>query len=221
MKGIERDTHKRIKRILCVFALPLLDPPLFRLKRLFGSIAIPPPFPERDPTMPRVLKRVMLEAGQRLDINELRRNGTIKLDAGEVAGTFLVSMPKIGFSQRIIFVSRRRHLGGRQFYFECPTTGKKCSVLYRPPGATRFCHRTAWRGQVAYQSQFVEPAQRCHLAMARIARKLGGEAGGACPPKPLWMRWPTYEALRARWDEQQQRLDDALGTAWARLERLG
>jgi hypothetical protein len=171
--------------------------------------------------MPRPLKRVCLQDGQRLDINALRRNGTIQLRPGEAAGTFLVTMPQIGFEQKILFVSRRRHLGGRQYFFECPATGKLASVLWRPPGATRFACRAAWGRQVAYRSQFVDAAQRTHIAMAKIAAKLGAEAGGAFPDKPLWMRWPTYEALRARWDEQQQRLDDALGAAWARLERLG
>jgi hypothetical protein len=172
--------------------------------------------------MSRPLRRVCLQDGQRLDINALRRNGTIKLNPGEAAGTFLVSMPQIGFEQRILFVSRRRHLGGRQFFFECPQTGKKCNVLWKPPGATRFCHRDAWRGQVAYRSQFVDGAQRTHLAMAKIARRLGGEpGGGVCPPKPPWMRWKTYDALAARWDEQEERLENLLAPALARLERIG
>jgi hypothetical protein len=58
---------------------------------------------------------VCLEDGLKLDINRLRRAGTIPGELnGEVAGTLSVKYPEIGFEQEIAFVSRSRHFGGRQ-----------------------------------------------------------------------------------------------------------
>jgi hypothetical protein len=35
------------------------------------------------------------------------------------------------------------------------------------------------------------------------------------------MRWKTYDALAARWDEQEEKLENLLAPALARLERIG
>jgi len=85
-----------------------------------------------------------------LDINKLLRAGIIpRAMDGETAGSLSVRYAD-GFAQEIRFVSRPRHFGGRQFYFECPAIGRLCSVLWKPNGATRFCCRQAWGRQVAY-----------------------------------------------------------------------
>jgi hypothetical protein len=64
--------------------------------------------------------------------------------SGEKAGSLRISYPAIGFEQEIRFVSRPCRFGGRRFFFECPATGRRCSVLWRPPGAKRFACRQAW-----------------------------------------------------------------------------
>jgi hypothetical protein len=65
------------------------------------------------------------------------------------------------FEQEIRFASRPRHFGGRQWYFECPVTGRLASVLWRPNGASRFASRQAWGNRVAYRSQYLDPTGRC------------------------------------------------------------
>lgn len=166
--------------------------------------------------MPRYRERVCLEAGLKLDINRLLRDGTIpRTIKDEKAGSLRVRYPD--FEQDIHFVSRPRHFGGRQFYFRCPVTGRPCSVLWKPPGATLFACRQAWNGRVAYQSQFMEPTGRAYLAKAKIRAWLcdvGGwrepEGWEDIPPRPKRMRHATYARWEARFDLQDQRLDEAL-----------
>jgi hypothetical protein len=177
--------------------------------------------------MPRARQRVPLEAGMKLDINALRRTGAMPRDLqGATAGSISVSYPAIGFTQEIQFTSRPRHFGGRQFFFVCPATARRCSILWRPPGASRFACRQAWGRQVAYAVQYADATDRCHLAQKRIRRRLGDvDELDNFPPKPKWMRWPTYRRWEARYELQEKRLDDALllawRTRWAHLRGIG
>jgi hypothetical protein len=169
--------------------------------------------------MSRPLQRCCLQDGQRLDMNKLLRNGIIpRAMKDEKAGSLTVRFP--GFEQEIRFASRARHFGGRQWYFQCPVTGRLASVLWRPNGASRYASRQAW-GNVAYRSQFLDPTGRAHLARARIRATLceiGGwrepEGWEDLPPKPKWMRRVTYGRMEARFDLQEQKLDGALMAAW-------
>jgi hypothetical protein len=171
--------------------------------------------------MPRPRERVCLEAGLRLDLNKLRRAGTIPpaLD-GKKAGSLRVSYPALGFEQEIQFVSRQRHFGGRQFYFQCPATGRPCSVLWKPPGATKFACRQAWRGRVAYQSQFADSTDRAHLAQRKIRARLcvgnqrESEGRTDLPPRPKRIRAATYARWKDRFEEQERKLDEALLKVW-------
>ena len=58
-----------------------------------------------------------------------------------------------------------------------------CSVLWMPPGATRFCSRQAWRKQVAYASRFESPADRAYRGQAKIKSRLIGN----CDPPTQWL----------------------------------
>jgi hypothetical protein len=169
--------------------------------------------------MSRPRYRACLQDGQRLDINQLMRDGAMPRDLnGAKAGTLSVRYPEIGFEQEVTFVSRPRHFGGRQFFFECPATGRRCYVLWKPPGATRFCCRQAWgRHRLGYATQFDETTARAHRAKAKICRQLGASNpwDDDFPPKPKRMRWKTYERWRERYEAQQKRLDDALLNVWA------
>jgi len=102
--------------------------------------------------------------------------------------------------------------GGRQWFFVCPDTGGLATLLWKPPGASRFCSREAWGRQVAYRSQFQNASDRAHLGKERIKARLIGNfdpEDWELPPKPKWMRWKTYNRYVERFDGYEERLDNA------------
>jgi hypothetical protein len=146
--------------------------------------------------MPRGRERVCLEHGLKLNINELAREGLLQPRArafctyswtnshtGELTaraqiitqiqterrGWFRIQMEDL--DQWIDLVAEPRHFGGRQWYFKCPCT-PQCSVLWMPPGASRFTSRQSWGRQVAYASQFDTPVDRAHRGKAKIKARL-------------------------------------------------
>jgi hypothetical protein len=126
--------------------------------------------------------------------------------------------------QWIALAVQPRRFGGRQWYFKCPQTHRHCSVLWKPPGATRFCSRQTWRRQVAYASQFATPVDRAHRGQAKIKSRLIGNRDPDewdLPPKPKWMRWSTYNRYVHRFDSYEDILDQhTIGVA-ARLMSRG
>jgi hypothetical protein len=187
--------------------------------------------------MPRPRKRACLEDGLKLDLNDLARKGFIKPGAnsgargiswsnshqGEIArGVITADMTDAdhawlrlamgGYVQQITLVSCPRHFGGRQWFFLCPATGHLATVLWKPPGASKFCSRQAWGRQVAYRSQFQGASDRAYLGKERIKSRLIGDLDPAewdLPPKPKWMRWETYSRYVERFDEYERMLDQA------------
>lgn len=185
--------------------------------------------------MPRSRERVCLQDGLKLDLNNLARtnyiqrgaltglrritwthsywgkiaSGAISADlSGDVVGWFRIELDG-GLDQRIILTARRRHYGGKQWYFICPVTNRRVSVLWKPNGATQFSSRQTWGRRVAYQSQFRDAADRAHGGIARIKSKLIGDLDPDewdLPPKPKWMRWATYD----RYVKQHERYSDTL-----------
>jgi hypothetical protein len=186
--------------------------------------------------VPRPRYRACLQDGLKLDLNHLARKGFIKFGAnigargiswsnthqGEVAsGVITADMTEtsdawfriaIGqLAQHIALVSRPRHYGGCQFFFVCPVTGGLATVLWKPPGAERFCSRRAWGRRVAYRSQFQNASDRAYLGKARIKARLIGDLNPEdweLPPKPKWMRWATYNRYVEQFDDYEERLDD-------------
>jgi hypothetical protein len=185
--------------------------------------------------MPRPRKRVRLQDGLWLDLNKLLREGlgqpgkipgpvqirwtsnfsgevanawtTIERE-GEDRGSIRIMLEEL--DQRLELVAQRRHFGGQQWYFLCPVTGKKCSVVWLPPGASRFCSRQAWGKQVAYSTQFESPFDRALTAREKVKARLIADLDPRewnLPPKPKWMRWHTYERLSRRYVLQQALLD--------------
>jgi hypothetical protein len=191
--------------------------------------------------------RVKLENGFKLDLNRLARRGFIRPGAstgpvgiswtssywghqgsaliwadmsGPIEGSFRIRFGQL--DQRIILLRRRRHFGGGQWYFMCPVMNRRASVLWKPPGATRFCSRQTWGRQVAYQSQFLSPTDRVWLAKSKMNNRLcaAGEFDPDdwdFPPKPKWMRWRTYERFERRYDMLEDVLDREIRSAAARL----
>jgi hypothetical protein len=121
--------------------------------------------------------------------------------------------------QTIILVPKARHFGGYQWYFVCPVTNRYASVLWMPPGTTRFCSRQAWRRRVAYASQFLDADNRAHRGKAKIKERLIGDYEPDewdLPPKPKWMRWSTYNRLVDRFDSYEEILDRGIAELMAK-----
>ena len=184
--------------------------------------------------MPRLPSRVPLENGLRLDLNCLVREGRIRPGVSswtsiswsnhygeKIASAYRERSDRYGrvffgancnrkTQQSISLGSQPRHFGGRQWYFICPFTSRRVSVLWKPSGERHFACRQHW-GEL-YLSQCSNWVQRCHLGKARINKRLC-EIGGFDPlewelaPKPKWMRWRTYERAEKQFDRYQARLN--------------
>ncbi|MGN6310413.1 MAG: hypothetical protein ACTHNN_12755 [Xanthobacteraceae bacterium] len=196
--------------------------------------------------MSRPRQRVCLQDGLKLDLNRLIRDRLIRRDAfvsnfirwshsywGEVA-TGSVAADLIGWRhgwleveiggrcQRMNLIASPRPFDGRQWYFICPVTGRRASVVWRPPGADHFRSRQGWGlRSVAYASQFNDATGRAHMGQARIkSRLIGGNDPDEwdLPPKPKWMRWRTYNRLESQFDCYEAVLNDGLLALVARFE---
>jgi hypothetical protein len=177
--------------------------------------------------VPRHRQRICLQDGLKLDLNRLIRQGAVRpgfstepyliqwTRSGEVIAFVLITAnlcdPATSWlriqaptvDQQIILISCPRHYGGRQWYFVCPVTHRRASVLWMPPGAKEFRSRQAWDGKVAYRSQFQSVYNRGHAGKANIKARLIGDLDPddwELPPKPKWMRWRTYKWLEERFE---------------------
>jgi hypothetical protein len=196
--------------------------------------------------MPRARQRATLEQGLKLDLNRLIRQGAVRPGAksgpfsiqwtntwsGEEVASGIVTAnlegAEAGFriqieslDQRISLTTQPRPFGGLQWYFRCPITQRRCSMLWMPPGANRFCSRQAWRGQVAYASQFESPGDRAERARAKIKARLIGNNDPDdwdLPPKPKWMRWRTYKQHVQRFESYEDVIEEDM---FRQLIRLG
>jgi hypothetical protein len=191
--------------------------------------------------MPRPLQRVRLESGLKLNLNRLARDGFIRPGAhtppvglrwrdasglitadmsGALKGWLRIQLPNL--DQRITLVAVSRHFGGRQWYFVCPYTGRRASVLWMPSGAHSFACRQKWWRQVAYASQFLDRTNRAHHGQAKIKSRLCSTGGFVpdewdFPPKPKWMRWDTYNRAEEAFDRYEAILDEGVLELVARL----
>jgi hypothetical protein len=199
--------------------------------------------------MSRPRRRVCLQEGLHLDLNQLARAGFIRRGTrtnprsiqwthphwGKIASGLVsadMSGPHEGwldvqiepFAQRIALIGRPRHFGGRQWYLVCPATGLPVSVVWKPEGADKFCCRQTWGSQVAYLSQFGSWVDRAHLGKARIKAKLLGDSDPAVldlPPKPKGMRRGTYLRLVDRYNAYDGKLNDGIAALAPRSWREG
>ena len=197
--------------------------------------------------MPRPQQRACLQDGLKLDLNRLIRRGTVQ--PGFKAGPHLVQWSNSYTGQPIAsgfitadmtgsergwfrfqsqdrdewtdLVACERHFGGRQWYFICPVTDRRVSVLWKPPGASQFCSRQRWgAGMVAYRSQFLDADNRAHAGQAKIKSRLIGDLDPQewdLPPKPKWIRWSTYNEYARRYDRYEAILDDGIADLAAKL----
>jgi hypothetical protein len=195
--------------------------------------------------MPRQRQRASLEAGLKLDLNRLMRQGCIVPGAcsafrivwindytGEETASAEFSANVMDqregrlrsvmddMEQTISLIPKPRKFGGHQWYFVCPDMNRCCSVLWMPPGATRFCSRQAWGNRVAYASQFLDPTNRAHRGKAKIKGRLIGNRDPnewELPPKPKWMRWRTYDRHVERFDRYEAILENGIAEVMAKF----
>src|SRR6187431_2912150 len=107
--------------------------------------------------MPRSRQRICLQEGLKLDINLLVRRGLIVLGSaasphairwvnsdcemiasgwisadmrGDIEGSLHIQIGEL--EQTITLVTLPRHYGGRQWFFLCPVTNRRASVLWLP-----------------------------------------------------------------------------------------
>ena len=195
--------------------------------------------------MPRPRQRVRLEDGLKLELNKLVREGswprgkncliavttwtsshrgklasawiTIQ-KVGEAQGCLKIAMGKL--EQRLDLIAEPRHFGGQQWYFKCPVTSRKCSVVWMPPGAIRFWSRKAWGKEVAYSTQFESTFDRAITAREKVKDRLIGDLNRSeweLPPKPKGMRWQTYERLAGKYRLQQGMIDQCMADYLGRI----
>jgi hypothetical protein len=93
-------------------------------------------------------------------------------------------------------------------------------VVWLPPGANRFYSRQAWGKQVAYSTQFESKFDRAITAREKVKDRLIGDLNRSeweLPPKPMWMRWATYDRLAARYRFQEGILDQCMADYLGRV----
>jgi LSD1 subclass zinc finger protein len=126
-------------------------------------------------------------------------------------------------------IKRPQPFGGFRWFVVCPQCRTPCTVLYLPPGATRFRSRKGFRSRLAYRSQsggrFDRWLRMRDRLKARVLRAGPADfrekyADWDFPPKPPWMRWATYNRLRERWDDLETKIDGYLSPFLARLVGL-
>ena len=161
--------------------------------------------------MPRPLQRARLESGLKLDLTSLARRGIIK--PGAITGpvgiawtdgfgsiTADMSVEQNGWlrirlgrlDQLIGLVARRRHFGGRQWFFMCPHLHSLATVLWMPHGAHSFACRERWRRQnidvdvaVLRPSELSKFLPECRDPRLGIAVALGIGQQSADPPRSI------------------------------------
>ena len=184
-----------------------------------------------------------LDSGACLDVNVMvragLRSGTCKL--------ILTNGQRVSAELRVDHADRRgwlrfrlrscaqaigltavvRYFGGRQWYWLCPMTGDRCTVLWMPYGQTTFASQKYWRRRrMAYGSQFLAPHNRARLGIKRIEERLGSKDDEDTLWKPKWQRWRTFKRYCARLDKydeiiaaREQELDARLVRTVYRLQR--
>ena len=173
--------------------------------------------------MSRPRRRMLLDNGICFDVNVMVRAGLktgtckIQVNTQEVAADLLVDdrnrwarlrLQHPDFDQTIGLTAVARHFGGWQWYWLCPMTDNRCSVLYRPHGCKVFASQKFWRERrMAYRSQFLAPHNRARQGIKRIEARLGGTEDDGTLYKPKWQRWGTFNRYCERLDHYDSVID--------------
>ena len=177
-----------------------------------------------------------LDIGLRLDINNLIRGGLrtgaceveVKGDGSATKGRLSayfddgpmhwVHLQFPSFDQTFALTRVARHFGGFQWYFICPRTGDKASVLWLPHGQRSFASQKYWKTRrKAYSSQFLSPPDRAEQGTKRIEARLVYDETEELLYKPKRMRLSTYNRLCERLDAYEEIVNDRLIRVLGRL----
>lgn len=129
------------------------------------------------------------------------RDGTVAgriehtVEIEEATGRLTLDYRLNGEDVRQVFalVGRPCRFGGVRWMARCPKTGKPVAKLYLCGGAFRPRHLL----DASYRSQDRVPAtEKLREREVALLRRLGADDSvPGDPPKPKWMRWPTYSRL--------------------------
>lgn len=113
------------------------------------------------------------------------------VDAGSLVLDYRLNGQPV--QQTFALVARPCQFGGWRWYARCPQTGRTVSKLYGCAGT--FQSRRVIDG--SYHSQDRVPmTEKLRDREVWLLRRLGADdSARSDPPKPKWMRWPTYSRL--------------------------
>lgn len=131
-----------------------------------------------------------------------RRDGSVVGRIGHTAeihsestGTLMLDYTLNGQPVRQVFqiIGRPCRFGGVRWLALCPQTGRPVAKLYGCCGTFQPRHLL----NASYSSQDrVPPTEKLQDREQAILRRLGADGRSyGDPPKPKWMRWPTYSRL--------------------------
>jgi hypothetical protein len=112
--------------------------------------------------------------------------------------------------------------GGVRWWFRCPVSGRRATKLFLPRGGNAFACRRAWG--LAYGCQRETDGDLLQRRGDRLWRDLRGSGpwcfarAGDLPPKPKWMRWPTYDRMALRLSRLSRELLAQTMADFARLK---
>lgn len=118
---------------------------------------------------------------------------------------------KHNMDYKIPLTTTQPHYGGKRFWFLCPSTGKRTSILYSPPGSKYFASRYAYR--LKYQSQSEGPFDRAVSRKFRLRDKIGGKKHWM---RPKGMHEKTYRRLLNAYLQAEEVSDNMLAQEYMR-----
>lgn len=142
----------------------------------------------------------------RLDVRELAREGFMtpgytfpwRVGSGavvhiDVAHDARIYLRRGSFVRTICTQQSKCHFGGERLWWTCPQCGNRCAVLHGDNAdfACRACKR------LTYATQKERAPDRAFRRANRTRRTLGWPPGvmHGIGPKPLGMRWATFDKL--------------------------
>lgn len=117
----------------------------------------------------------------RIDLSDIERGGVMAITG---------DMPDGTVNQRVAIETVPSPFGGHRCYFLCPSTARRCEVIYYSDG--RFASRVAHR--LSYAVQGMNETSRARKKVAKLRSRLRGSGG---QPRPRGRnRIDTVERLR-------------------------